>query len=79
MTGINDAAQIAEILELRPLPEFKIQGDLLRYIERTRRQLDRFDSLPKSHGQRLAPDAETRIRQMCDELEADILAELAED
>jgi hypothetical protein len=42
------------------------------FIERTRRQLDRFESLPNPSGHRIAPEDAARIRRKCDELEADI-------
>jgi hypothetical protein len=44
----------------------------LAFIERTRRQLDRFDDLPHAPGQTIAPDDVAEIRRMCDDLEADI-------
>jgi hypothetical protein len=45
----------------------------LAFIERTRRQLDRFDdALPHAPDLTLAPDDAAEIRRMCDELEADI-------
>lgn len=67
----------AKIFELRPLPRFASQGDLLRYVECTRRQLDRFELLPAANGKTLATDDAGRIRSMCDELEADILMGLS--
>ena len=42
------------------------------FIERTRRQLDRFGNLPRPRGQMVAPDDAAEIRRMCDELEIDI-------
>jgi hypothetical protein len=42
------------------------------FIERTRRQLDRFDDLPRAPGQSILPEDAAQIRKMCDELEADI-------
>lgn len=49
----------------------------LKFIERTRRQLDRFDTaLPHPEGTTIAPDEAAAIRQMCDELEADIRSSL---
>jgi hypothetical protein len=42
------------------------------FIERTRRQLDRFDDLPHPPGQTIVPEDAAEIRKMCDELEADI-------
>jgi len=42
------------------------------FIERTRRQLDRFGELPHAPDQTIAPEDAAEIRRMCDELEADI-------
>jgi hypothetical protein len=42
------------------------------FIERTRRQLDRFEALPHAPGQTIAPEDAAAIRRMCDDLEADI-------
>lgn len=42
------------------------------FIERTRRQLDRFGDLPRAPGQTVAPDDAAEIRRMCDDLETDI-------
>ena len=45
----------------------------LAFIERTRRQLDRFDSaLPHEDGKAIDPDEATAIRRLCDKVEADI-------
>ena len=44
----------------------------LAFINRTRRQLDRFDALPHAPGETIAPEDMAAIRQQCDELEADI-------
>jgi hypothetical protein len=77
MEASTDTELGAGVFELRPLSRFKSQGDILAYIERTRRQLERFKQLPKSDGQRLDPEAAARIRTMCDELESDILAGLS--
>jgi hypothetical protein len=44
----------------------------LAFIERTRRQLDRFDVLPHAPGEAIAPEDAAAIRRQCDELEADI-------
>jgi hypothetical protein len=45
----------------------------LAFIERTRRQLDRFDdALPHAPGKSMDPGDVTLIRRSCDELEADI-------
>jgi pentose-5-phosphate-3-epimerase len=48
------------------------------FIERTRRQLDRFDDLPRAEGQAIASEDAERIRRLCDELEADIKASLSD-
>jgi len=45
-------------------------ADGLAFIERTRRQLDRFEFLPNAGT--IAPDDAALIRRQCDELEADI-------
>jgi hypothetical protein len=48
-------------------------ADGLAFIEKTRRQLDRFDvAFPGAGGQRMNPETEAKIRSICDELEADI-------
>ena len=44
----------------------------LAFIDRTRRQVDRFGELPHAPRQTIAPDDAVEIRRMCDELEADI-------
>jgi len=79
MNAGTESETNVEILELRPPAGHASQGDLLRYIERTRRQLDRFEELPDGHSKRIAPDAAVRIRRMCDELESDILTGLSTD
>jgi hypothetical protein len=42
----------------------------LAFIERTRRQLDRFDALPHATGKTIPSEDEAAIRQICDEVEA---------
>jgi hypothetical protein len=49
----------------------------LAFIERTRRQLDRFDALPHAPGETISPEDAAAVRQQCDELEADINRSLA--
>jgi hypothetical protein len=49
----------------------------LSFIERTRRQLDRFDALPHAPGETIAPEDAAAIRRQCDELEADITRSLS--
>jgi hypothetical protein len=49
----------------------------LSFIERTRRQLDRFSmALPHGEAKRIAPLDEATLRCLCDELETDIRASL---
>ncbi|MGA7077472.1 MAG: hypothetical protein WBY61_02050, partial [Terriglobales bacterium] len=51
----------------------------LAFIERTRRQLDRFDvAFPGANGQRMNSETEAKIRAICDELEADIRKSLGD-
>jgi hypothetical protein len=47
-------------------------ADGLAFIERTRRQLDRFGALPHAPGESIAPEDEAQIRRMCDKVESDI-------
>lgn len=51
----------------------------LAFIERTRRQLDRFDALPHAPGQAISPEDAAEIRRLCDELSADINRSLSGD
>jgi hypothetical protein len=44
----------------------------LTFVERTRRQLDRFDALPHAPGETISPEDAAAIRKQCDELETDI-------
>jgi hypothetical protein len=45
----------------------------LAFIERTRRQIDRFgDALPHAEGESIDPAEAAAIRRLCDELETDI-------
>jgi hypothetical protein len=49
----------------------------LAFIERMRRQLDRFDvAVPGMSGKRMNPETEAKIRRICDELEADFKKDL---
>jgi hypothetical protein len=73
MNARTDTETNAEIFQLRSPAGHASQGDLLRYIDRTRRQLDRFEKLPDGHANRKEPDTVANIRRMCDELEADIV------
>ena len=49
----------------------------LAYIERTRRQLDRFDALPHAPGKVIPSEDEAEIRRLCDEVEVFIRRSLA--
>jgi hypothetical protein len=73
MAVCNAEESNATVFELRPLPEYTTQGDLLRYVARTRRQLERFEHLPNVAGRTIDPEAAADIRVLCDELEADII------
>ena len=56
------------------LPGMTIQ-DGLDFIERTRRQLDRYeDAIPHAEGTTIAPEDKERIRAKCDALEVEINA-----
>ena len=49
----------------------------LTFIDRMRRQLDRFGvAVPGKEGQHMDPEIEARIRQICDELEAELKIDL---
>jgi hypothetical protein len=47
-------------------------ADGLAFIERTRRQVERFELLPRAPGQTITPEDAADIRRQCDEAEADI-------
>jgi hypothetical protein len=48
-------------------------ADGLAFIERTRRQLDRFDTaLPHDEGKTFDPQEAAEIRKLCDKVEADL-------
>jgi hypothetical protein len=49
----------------------------IAFIERTRRQLDRFDDLPHVERQSISSGDAEEIRLLCDELEADINVSLS--
>jgi hypothetical protein len=46
--------------------------DCREFVERTRRQLARFDALPHRPGQTFPPEYAAEINRLCDELEQDI-------
>ena len=50
----------------------------LAFIERMRRQLDRFALLPGTQGQKMNPECEAGIRQICDKVEREIHQSLCE-
>ncbi len=49
----------------------------LAFIDRTRRQLDRFEEMPGARGKPINAQEEADIRRLCHELEADIKAKLS--
>ena len=55
-------------------PDFESMSvdEVLAYIERTRRQLDRFESLPGGAANPIDPEEATAIRRLCDELETSL-------
>ncbi len=66
------------LLFLEELPPMTF-AEGLAFIERTRRQLDRFDvAFPGANGKRMNPETEAQIRKICDELEADIKKSLGD-
>jgi hypothetical protein len=56
------------------LPDFESmsEGELLAYIDRTRRQLDRFAELPAGAENPIDKTEAEAIRHLCDELEASL-------
>lgn len=49
----------------------------LAFIERMRRQLDRFEvAVPGANGRRMNPETEEKIRRLCDGLEAEFRSDL---
>jgi hypothetical protein len=58
------------------LPDFESMSveEGLAYIERTRRQLDRFDSLPGGADKPIDAAEAEAIRRLCDDLEASLRA-----
>jgi hypothetical protein len=67
----------ATVLKLDEAAASMTFADGLAFIERTRRQLDRFGELPGAQGKPIDPQEEADIRRLCDELEADIKAKLS--
>jgi hypothetical protein len=50
----------------------------LAFVERMRRQLDRYGfAFPGQEGRQMPPEYEARIRRICDDLEADIRKRIA--
>jgi hypothetical protein len=54
-------------------------AEALAFIERTRRQVDRFERLPRAAGQSISPEDAATLHRQCDELEADIKRLLSPD
>ena len=67
----------ATVLKLDEAAASMTFADGLAFIERTRRQLDRFGKLPGTEGKPLDPQEEADIRRLCDELEAGLKADLS--
>jgi hypothetical protein len=66
------------LLFLEELPVMTF-AEGLAFVERTRRQLDRFDvAFPGANGRRMNPETEAQLRKLCDELEADIKKSLGD-
>jgi hypothetical protein len=65
----------ATVLKLDEAAASMTFADGLAFIERTRRQLDRFGEWPARKP--IDPQEEADIRRLCDELEADIKAKLS--
>ena len=61
------------------LPDFESMSvdQVLAYIERARRQLDRFELLPLGASNPIDPEAVKNIRRLCDELEESLKADAA--
>jgi hypothetical protein len=69
---------ISNVIDLSENLPMRTAGDGLAYVVRMRRQLDRFGvAFPGKEGQRLPAEDESRIRRICDNLEADITKRIA--
>jgi hypothetical protein len=74
MEGFMSSSRVIAFGEVTGTATF---AEGLAYIERTRRQLDRFASLPHAPDETIAPKDMAEIRRQCDELEADITRSLS--
>jgi hypothetical protein len=68
---------VAKVIQFGEAPGTMTYAEGLAFIERTRRQLDRFDdAMPRPPGETIAPEDAQRIRTMLGELEADLRKDL---
>ena len=68
------ASNVLEFSENIPTMTFE-EG--LAFIERTRRQLDRFEvAFPRANGEHIPPETQADVRRLLSELEADIRAKV---
>jgi hypothetical protein len=82
-TGMSNALLWEAIMTTSHVIDFAQTGRLMTYeeglafIERMRRQLDRFEvAVPGANGRRMNPETEAKIRCLCDELEAEFRSDL---
>jgi hypothetical protein len=67
----------AKVIEFSETDRPMTYAQGLAFIKRMRRQLDRFDVTgPGKSGKRMDPETEARIRQICDEVEAEFRSDL---
>jgi hypothetical protein len=67
----------ANVIEFAQTDRRMTYEEGLAFIERMRRQLDRFDvAVPGANGRRMDPETEARIRRICDELESEFHRDL---
>jgi hypothetical protein len=63
----------SQVLAFRENRSTMTIADGLAYVERTRRQIDKFDeALPSAHGKKMTAEDTAEIRAMCDQLEEEI-------
>ena len=63
---------ISKVIEFAQTDRPMTYQEGLAFIERMRRQLDRFEvTVPGANGRRMDPKTEAEIRRICDELESE--------
>jgi hypothetical protein len=68
---------VAKVIQFGEAAGTMTYAEGLAFIERTRRQLDRFDdAMPRPPGESIAPEDAQRIHTMLDGLEAEIRKDL---